>query len=166
MLFLIDYATKGDAIHHNISAHVHSDSSEMVLLMRKYLSDRSSFQNQFFAKARTLCAQLTSRFEFQGIDRKGKGREGSRGKRLEYVGEQCTDEHLATLYSHLASAVDIPKILAARSPNDKAFKDWTTQVFVHSMEIYGSLRSILASKVFLQSSRERTGKRDTVVSGT
>ena len=50
VLFLIDHATKSDAIHHAIGAYVHPDSSEMVLPMRKYLSDRSSFQSHFFCQ--------------------------------------------------------------------------------------------------------------------
>ena len=62
------------------------------------------------------------------------GKPGNKSGRLIYFRDKCTDVHLAAVYSHLASAVDIPNILAARSPNDKAFKDLMTQVFVHSME--------------------------------
>lgn len=130
VLFLIDHATKGDAIHHNISAYIHSDSSQMKLLMAKYQHDRSYLQSRYFSKARIICAQLTSRPEFVTLAEK----RGNRDRRLEYFSENCTKAHLATLYSHLGSAVDFPRILAARTLNDKAFKDLMTQVFVHSME--------------------------------
>ena len=63
----------------------------------------------------------------------GKG-SNNRNRRLEYFSENCTKAHLATLYSHLGSAVDIPRILAARTLNDEACKDLMTQVLVHSME--------------------------------
>lgn len=130
VLFLIDHATKGDAIHHSISAYIHSDSSEMKLLVAKYQKDRSHLQSRYFAKARIICAQLTSRPKFVTLDEKG----GNRDKRLEYFRKNCTKAHLATLYGHLGSAVDIPRILSARTLNDKAFMDLMIQVFVHSME--------------------------------
>lgn len=127
--FLTDHATKGDAIHHAIGAFVHPDSSEMVLLVCNYLSECSSLQNHIFAKARRICAQFTSRLESLGKVEKP----GNKSGRLIYFRDKCTYLHLAAVYSHLASAVDIPNIFAARSPNDKAFKDLMTQVFVHSM---------------------------------
>ena len=129
VLFLVDHATKGDAVHHAISAYVAEDSSEMKLLMSKYRVGRSSYKAQFFAKARIICAQLVARYEFLVLCE-----EGDRERRLAYFGEKCTEAHLATLYSHLASAVDIPRILAARRPHEKAFRALMTQVFVHSME--------------------------------
>lgn len=130
-LFLINHATKGDAINHHIRAFVPSPSStEMRLLMSKYRSDRSTFQNRFFAKARPICAQLTSRREFLETE----GAESNRARRLEYFGEKCSDIHLSTLYSQIGSAVDVAKILAARTRNEKAFKKLMTQVFIHSME--------------------------------
>ena len=69
VLFLIDHATKGDAIHHNISAYIHRHSSEMKLLMRKYQKDRSHLQSRFFGKARIICAQLTSGYQFWELER-------------------------------------------------------------------------------------------------
>ena len=131
VLFFIDHATKGDAIHYNISAYIHSDSPEMKLLMTRYRVHRSRLQNKFFTKARTICAQLMSRHEFLEIERVSGD---NKGRRLEYFSEKCTNARLASLYSHLASAVDIPKILTARTSNNKAFKDLMTQVFIHSME--------------------------------
>lgn len=130
-LFLIAHATKGDEIHHNISAYIHSDSSETKLLMAKYQQDRSYLQSRYFSKARIICAQLTSWLEFGEMEGKGSN---NRNRRLEYFSENCTKAHLATLYSHLGSAVDIPRILAARTLNDEACKDLMTQVLVHSME--------------------------------
>lgn len=50
VLFLIDHATKGDAIHHAIGAYVHPDSSEMVLLVCNHLSECSSLQNHFLPR--------------------------------------------------------------------------------------------------------------------
>ena len=130
VLFLVDHATKGDAVHHAISAYVAEDSSEMKQLMSKYRVGRSSYKTQFFAKARIICAQLVARYEFLELGEE----EGDRERRLAYFGEKCTKARLATLYSHLASAVDIPRILAARRPHEKAFRALMTQVFVHSME--------------------------------
>lgn len=129
VLFFIDHATKGDAIHYNIRRFVNETSLEMKHLMSKYRSDRSSFQNRFFSKARAICAQLTSRhvFEMEAL-------ESNRAKRLAYFSDRCTDAYLSTVYSQIASAVDIPKILAARTPHHKAFKNLMTQVFIHSME--------------------------------
>ena len=57
-----------------------------------------------------------------------------RDRRVEYFGGECSKARLAALYGHLGSAVDIPRILAAQGPNEKAFRDLMMQVFVHSME--------------------------------
>ena len=132
VLFLIDHATKGDAIHHALSAHIHPSSLEMKHLMFKYRTTRSRLQNAFFAKARTICAQLTTRYEFLELHEKGKG--SDRGRRLEYFGGKCTKARLASLYGHLGSAVDIQRILAAEGPDEKAFRDLMMQVFIHSMD--------------------------------
>ena len=130
VLFLVDHATKGDAIHHAIKAYVDERSPEMKLLMSRFLKERCKFQFLFFKKARNICAQLTSRSDFLELERA----EVDRGRRLGYFNEQCTEAYLANLYSHIGSAVDIPSILAAQTPNAKAFKRLMTQVFVRSME--------------------------------
>ncbi len=130
VLFLVDHATKGDAIHHAIKAYVDERSPEMKLLMSRYLKERCKFQHLFFKKARKICVQLTSRYEFLELERAGVNRD----RRLGYFNDQCTEAYLANLYSHIASAVDIPSILAAQMPNEKAFKRLMTQVFVRSME--------------------------------
>ncbi len=130
VLFLVDHATKGDAIHHVIKAYVDERSPEMKLLMSRYLKERCKFQHLFFKKARNICVQLTSRNEFLELERAGV----NKGRRLGYFNEQCTEAYLANLYSHIGSAVDIPSILAAQTPNEKPFKRLMTQVFVRSME--------------------------------
>ena len=130
VLFLIDHATKGDAVHFNISRFVHPASTEMKRLMSKYRSDRSNFQSRFFGKARTICAALTSRREFVEMEASKPNIE----KRISYFRDRCTKSHLSAVYSPIASAVDIHRILAARTPTDRAFRDLMTQVFVHSME--------------------------------
>ena len=130
VLVLIDHATKGDAIHHALSADIHPNSLEMKHLMFKYRTHRSKLQNAFFAKARTICAQLTTRHEFVELHEKGS----DRGRRVEYFGGKCTKARLESLYGHLGSAVDVPRILAAQGPNEKAFRELMTQVFIHCME--------------------------------
>ena len=104
----------------------------MKHLISKCRTTRSSLQTSFFAKARSICKQLTARDEFLALGEHGKG--SDRRRRLEYFGAKCTKVRLATLYGHLGSAVDISRILEARSPNEKVFRDLMTQVFVHSME--------------------------------
>lgn len=161
VLFLVDHATKGDAIHHNLKPFFPSpsSSSELKLLMSKYRSDRSNFQNRYFAKARTICAQLTSRREFAEL-KMDMGESGSsRASRLAYFSEKCSKVHLATLYSHLASAVDIAKILLAQTPNDRAFKNLMTQVFIHSMEDLWCFE-LHPSKQDLPAKREKENKED------
>ncbi|KAF6232613.1 hypothetical protein HO173_009281 [Letharia columbiana] len=130
VLFLIDHATKGDALHHNISPLLirstssPSSSSIPKRLMSKYRSDRSSFQNHFFAKARLIRSQLTSRRDFLDLFLMSYDDDttDSQARRLAYFDQKCTTAHLSTLYHRIASAVDIPRILAARSPHKKAFK--------------------------------------------
>lgn len=162
VLFLIDHATKGDAVHHNLKPFFTppSSSSEMKLLMSKLYSGRSHFQNQYFAKARTICAQLTSRRQFTELETETEELLSSgRARRLAYFSEKCSKVYLATLYSHLASAVDIPKILLARTPNDKAFKNLMTQVFIHSMEDLWCYE-FHSSKQDLSAKREKENKDD------
>ena len=161
VLFLIDHATKGDAIHHNLKPFFPSpsSSSELKLLMSKYRSDRSHFQNRYFAKARTICAHLTSRREFLELDTEMGELGSSRASRLAYFSEKCSKVHLATLYSHLASAVDIAKILLARTPNDKAFIKLMTQVFIHSMEDLWCFE-FHPSKQDLPAKRDKENKED------
>ena len=130
VLFFVDHATRGDAIHYSIQKFVEDTSPEMILLMNKYRKDRDRSQTRFFVKARTICAQLTSRHEFLGMD----GLDNNKSSRLAYFRGNCSNANLSTLYSHIESAVDIPKILAARTPNERAFKDLMTQVFIHTME--------------------------------
>lgn len=161
VLFLVDHATKGDAVHCKITTMVPEASSEMKLLMNKYRSDRSSFQNRFFAKARTFCAQLTSRHEFLELVDELKDT-NTWASRLAYFNEKCTKAHLSTLYSHLASAVDIPKILSARTPNDKAFKNLMTQVFIHTMEDLWCFE-LHPSKRDLPAKREKENKEDVYI---
>ena len=161
VLFLIDHATKGDAIHHNLKPFFPSpsSSSELKLLMSKYRSDRSHFQNRYFAKARTICAHLMSRREFLELDTEMGELGSSRASRLAYFSEKCSKVHLATLYSHLASAVDIAKILLARTPNDKAFIKLMTQVFIHSMEDLWCFE-FHPSKQDLPAKRDKENKED------
>lgn len=161
VLFLIDHATKGDAIHHNLKPFFPSpsSSSELKLLMSKYRIDRSHFQTRYFAKARTICAQLTSRREFLELDTEMEGMVSSRTSRLAYFSEKCSKVHLATLYSLLASAVDIARILLARTPNDRAFKNLMTQVFIHSMEDLWCFE-LHPSKQDLPAKREKENKED------
>ena len=161
VLFVIDHATKGDAIHHNLKPFFPSPStsSELKLLMSKYRSDRSNFQNRYIAKARTICAQLTSRHEFIELDMENGELGSSRASRLAYFSEKCSKVHLATLYSHLASAVDIAKILLWRTPNDKAFRNLMTEVFIHSMEDLWCFE-FHPSKQDLPAKREKENKED------
>lgn len=161
VLFLIDHVTKGDAIHHNLNPFFPSSSpsSEMKLLMSKYRNDRSTFQNRYFAKARTICAQLTSRPEFVELETEQGGLGSSRASRIAYFSEKCSNVHLASLYSHLASAVDISKILLARTPNDTAFKNLMTQVFIHSMEDLWTFE-FHPSKQDLSAKQEKENKED------
>ncbi|CAF9942122.1 hypothetical protein IMSHALPRED_003215 [Imshaugia aleurites] len=152
VLFFIDHATKGDAIHHNIRTFVTETSPEMKLLMSKYRNDRSRFQKLFFTKARIICAQLTSAHDFLELD-------PTRARRLAYFDDRCTNAHLSTLYSHIASAVDVPRILAARTPNEKAFKDLMVQVFIHSMEDLWCF-DVQPSKQDLSAKVEKENKED------
>lgn len=99
---------------------------------------RSRLQTTFFAKARALCKELTSRGEVVVLGEmgkgKGKGMGSQRERRMGYFAGKCTKKRLAGLYGHLASAVDVKGILAARGQGERALRDLMAQVFVHCME--------------------------------
>ena len=138
VLFLIDHATKSDALHHHLRAILppssSSSSNALRLLMRKCRSERSHLQNRYFAKARTICLQLVSAREFLDLVGTEPQTNSDRARRLAYFRAHCTTTLLATLHRPLASAIAMHTILLARTPNAAAFKTLMTQVFIHSME--------------------------------
>ncbi len=85
--------------------------------------------------------------------------ESNRARRIAYFSASCTKAHLSTVYSHIASAVDIPRILAARTPNEKAFRDLMAQVFIHSMEDLWRFE-FHPSKQDLPAKREKANRED------
>ncbi|CAD6575955.1 MAG: hypothetical protein ASARMPREDX12_007656 [Alectoria sarmentosa] len=137
VLFLIDHATKSDALHHHLQTILppsSSSSTALRLLMRKCRSERSHLQNRYFAKARTICLQLVSAREFLDLVGTEPQTSSDRARRLAYFTAHCTTTLLATLHRPLASAIAMHTILLASTPNAAAFKTLMTQVFIHSME--------------------------------
>ena len=91
--------------------------------MSRYRSDRSSFQNRFFAKARLICSQLTSLRNVLDLFLMSYDDDttDSQARRLAFRPEMDHGALIDAVPPHRPRGRH-PRILAARSPHQKAFK--------------------------------------------